>query len=72
MLGKNHANEGRLGDDLLGLFEDYHSTFDLHSKPAAHLAALSTLSDAELLDGLPDVLNRLIEYIHERLVELPE
>jgi putative ATP-dependent endonuclease of OLD family len=53
VLGKKHINESRLGVDLLELFDDYHTKFDLKSKPAAHLAALSTLTDGELLDGLP-------------------
>jgi putative ATP-dependent endonuclease of OLD family len=72
VLGKSRANEARLGEDRLGLFEDYHDTFDLHSKPAAHLAALSKLSDEELLAGLPDVLKRLVEGVRARLAELPE
>jgi putative ATP-dependent endonuclease of OLD family len=72
VLGKSRANEARLGDDLLALFEDYHDTFDFHSKPAAHLAALSTLSDEELLAGLPDVLQRLVAGVRARLSELPE
>ena len=37
VLGKSHANESRLGEDLLELFDDYHSKFDLKSKPASHL-----------------------------------
>lgn len=72
VLGKRHTNEARLGDDLLELFDDYHAKFDLKSKPATHLAALSTLTDEELLDGLPDVLSRLVERVRERLAELPE
>lgn len=71
VLGKNHANESRLGG-LLNLFDDYHTKFDLKSKPAAHLAALSTLTDQELLEGLPDVLVRLVEQVREKLAELPE
>ncbi len=72
VLGKKHVNEERLGDDLLELFDDYHSKFDLKSKPATHLLALSTLTDEELLEGLPDVLSRLITRVEEKLAGLPE
>ncbi len=72
VLGKSHVNESRLGDDLLELFDDYHGKFDLKSKPATHLAALSTLADEELLEGLPEVLSRLVERVREKLAELPE
>lgn len=72
VLGKGHVNEHRLGDDILELFADYHAKFNLKSKPATHLAALSDLSDKELLDGLPDVLSRLVDRVRQKLVELPE
>ena len=72
VLGKKHTNEERLGDNLLDLFDDYHAKFDLKSKPAMHLAALSTLTDKELLQGLPDVLSRLVERVREKLAGLPE
>jgi putative ATP-dependent endonuclease of OLD family len=72
VLGKNHVNESRLGEDLLELFDDYHAKFDLKSKPATHLSALSALTDKELLEGLPDVLDRLVERVRKKLAELPE
>ncbi len=72
VLGKSHVNETRLGDDLLDLFDDYHAKFDLKSKPATHLAALSALTDEELLEGLPHVLGRLIKRVQAKLAELPE
>ncbi len=72
VLGRNHVNETRLGDHLLGLFDDYHAKFDLKSKPASHLAALSTLTDEQLLEGLPAVLGRLVERVQAKLAELPE
>ena len=72
VLGKSHVNESRLGDDLLELFDDYHSKFDLKSKPASHLSALSALTDKELLEELPGVLGRLVERVREKLAELPE
>jgi putative ATP-dependent endonuclease of the OLD family len=72
VLGKKHANEDRLPDDVIDLFEDYHAMFDLGSKPAAHLTALSDLNDEELLEALPDVLDRLVELVRTRLAGLPE
>ena len=72
VLGKSHANEARLGDDLLRLFDDYHAKFDLRSKPATHLTALSRLSDEMLLERLPEVLSRFVERLQGRLAGLPE
>ncbi len=72
VLGKNHVNQHRFGDELLTLFADYHQKFDLKSKPATHLAALSNLSDEDLLAGPPDVIGRLVERVREKLAELPE
>ncbi|NEA29473.1 AAA family ATPase [Actinomadura bangladeshensis] len=72
VLGKRHVNEGRLLASFLALFDDYHTKFDLGSKPAAHLAALADLSDQELLEGLPAVLGRLIEYVRVSLDGLSE
>ena len=72
VLGKSHVNEDRLGNDLLDLFDDYHAKFDLKSKPATHLTALSTLTDEALLEALPDVLGRLVERVKAKLAELPE
>jgi putative ATP-dependent endonuclease of OLD family len=72
VLGKSHANETRLPDDVLKLFDDYHRKFDLGSKPSAHLAALADLSDEELLQVLPEVLDRLVEHVRASLAGLPE
>ena len=72
VLGKSHVNEHHLGSDVLDLFDDYHAKFDLKSKPATHLEALSTLTDDELLEGLPAVLGRLVERAKAMLPELPE
>lgn len=72
VLGKSHANEGHLPKDVLELFDDYHRLFDLKSKPATHLRAMASLNDDELLQGLPDVLTRLLEDVRARLGALPE
>lgn len=72
VLGKMHVNEELLGQEVLSLFDHYHATFDLKSKPASHLRALSTLTDNELIEGLPAVLKRLIAHVGMKLKELPE
>lgn len=72
VLGKSHVHEERLPEDVRALFDDYHTKFDLGSKPAAHLTALADLDDQHLLEGLPDVLDRLVEYVRTQLAELPE
>lgn len=72
VLGKSHSHEELLGPDVLDLFNDYHAKFDLKSKPATHLGALSTLEDKELMADLPEVLLRLIEHVRTKLAELPE
>lgn len=71
VLGKKHVHEEKLGEDLLALFGDYHAKFDLTSKPASHLRALSNLTDQELLERLPAVLERLAEKVETHLRELP-
>lgn len=72
VLGKSHANEDRLPEDTLELFDDYHRLFDLKSKPASHLKAMAALTNEELLKGLPDLLTRLVEDVQARLGALPE
>ncbi|NDK70804.1 AAA family ATPase [Rhodococcus qingshengii] len=72
VLGKSHINEDRLGKEALTLFDDYHAKFDLKSKPAMHLAALAKLSNEQLLEDLPDVLERLVGRVRATLDELPE
>jgi putative ATP-dependent endonuclease of OLD family len=72
VLGKNHMHETRLPSAVLELFDDYHSKFDLSSKPATHLTALAGLDDDELLKNLPEVLTRLLEHVRAALDGLPE
>lgn len=72
VLGKSHANEDRLPTDVLELFDDYHRLFDLRSKPASHLRAMAALTDAELIEGLPEVLARLVAAVRAKLEALPE
>lgn len=72
VLGKSHANQNRLPENVRALFSAYHDRFDLGSKPAAHLSALAGLNDEQLLKNLPKVLSRLVEYVRASLAELPE
>jgi putative ATP-dependent endonuclease of OLD family len=72
VLGKGHAGEDHLGEGVLALFNNYHDKFDLGSKPAAHLAALADLTDEELLQNSPGVLDRLLAHVRARLDALPE
>lgn len=72
VLGKSHANESRLPSGVLELFDDYHRLFDLKSKPASHLRAMAALTDEELLEELPEVLERLVADVRAKLGALPE
>nr|WP_011091145.1 AAA family ATPase [Corynebacterium glutamicum]AAO18220.1 Yga2G [Corynebacterium glutamicum] len=72
VLGKSHANEDLLDSKILELFDYYHAEFNLKSKPATHLHALSMLTDEALLKGMPEVFKRLTEHINEKMKNLPE
>lgn len=72
VLGKSHHNEDRLPAEVRSLFAHYHARFGLQSKPATHLAALATLTDDEMKATLPDVLQRLVQALTDRLAALPE
>lgn len=72
VLGQNRVNVERLDDALLELFDEYQRQFKLGSKPASHLAAMAELDDDELLERLPEPLERLLDAIQERLGSIPE
>lgn len=72
VLGKSHANEDRLPADTRELFDDYHRLFDLKSKPASHLRGMAALTDEELLEDLPEMLERLVADVRAKLGALPE
>ena len=72
VLGKARANVDRFDDDYLQLFDEYMRQFKRGSKPASHIAAMSELTDEELLETLPGPLQRLVEAIQERLESIPE
>ncbi|WP_144628284.1 ATP-dependent nuclease [Arthrobacter woluwensis] len=72
VLGKSHVNEQRLGEDVLALFDDYHQKFNLSSKPATHMQAMSEISEDKLIAGMPEVLRRMVENVRQQLEALPE
>lgn len=72
VLGKNRVLETQYSAEESALFAEYHRMFQNGSKPVQHLDALSNLTDAELLVGLPPVMGRLIDAVKSRLSELPE
>lgn len=72
VLGDSHFKPDQYSAEEQGWFEAYHKLFKLSSKPAAHLGALGKLTDQQLLDGLPESLNRLADKVIERLEESPE
>lgn len=72
VLGKSHVNAPLLDEEVLSLFEHYHANFNLKSKPATHLHALSRLTDKELIEGLPPVFQRMVTDVKVKLEEIPE
>lgn len=72
VLGDSHFDAAQYDDDERALFKTYHKRFKLGSKPAAHIDALAQLSDAELLDDMPESLARLADAVIAKLEELPE
>lgn len=72
VLGKNHHDSSQYSEEELKLFGTYHRRFKLGSKPAAHIAALATLGDSDLLANMPGSLERLANAVIGKLAELPE
>jgi putative ATP-dependent endonuclease of OLD family len=72
VLGDSHYGVDQYTEDERKLFITYHKHFKLGSKPAAHINALSNLTDAELLAGMPPSLGRLADAVIAKLAELPE
>lgn len=71
-LGKNRQNEHRLDSSAVELLEDYRKKFQMLSKPASHLDALSELDDDALIAGLPAMFQRMLQQIRDRLSGIPE
>lgn len=72
VLGKSYHDVEQYSEVARKLFIAYHKRFKLGSKPAAHINALSKLSDNELLAKIPLSLNRLADAVIAKLAELPE
>lgn len=53
-------------------FRDYHRIFKIRSKPAAHLQAMSNLTDEQLVDGAPKALKDICERVLVMIEEDPE
>ncbi len=72
VLGKSYSGYKQYSVAERKLFITYHKRFKLKSKPAAHINALSCLSDEELKTDMPPSLNRLCDTVMKKLKELPE
>lgn len=72
VLGKSHHDASQYSEDEQKLFDTYHSSFKLGSKPAAHIEALAKLNDEDLLANMPESLGRLADAVITKLAELPE
>ncbi|MGZ8173258.1 MULTISPECIES: ATP-dependent nuclease [Methylobacter] len=72
VLGDSHHGVDQYIEEEQKLFITYHKRFKLKSKPAAHINALSKLSDEELLANMPLSLNRLADAVIAKLAVLPE
>ena len=72
VLGKSRDDASEYEENEQKFFHAYHKLFKLGSKPAAHINALSQLSNEQLLASMPPSLNRLVDAIIDKIAELPE
>lgn len=72
VLGKSGLGAGQYSAEEQSYFSAYHARFKLGSKPAAHLEALAKLTDAELAAGMPASMARLIAFVEQKLMGIPE
>jgi putative ATP-dependent endonuclease of OLD family len=73
VLGKKHDVGGnQYQEDELEYFDAYHRRFKLGSKPVWHIQAMAGLTDEELRDEMPEVLERLLARVRDDLEALPE
>ncbi|MBN1602024.1 MAG: AAA family ATPase [Chitinispirillaceae bacterium] len=72
VLGKGYHGVEQYSADEQKLFESYVKLFKNGSKPAAHIGALSSLSDEKLLADMPTELEQLAEKAKEKLEGLHE
>lgn len=73
VLGKKHdIVKDQYTDVQLKYFDAYNVRFKIGSKPACHIQAMASLSDENLVDGMPEVIARLLKRIRKDLKALPE
>ena len=73
VLGKKHDVLGNQYTELeQTYFDAYHRRFKLDSKPATHIRAMASLNDQDLVDDMPEVLDRMFDRIDSDLEALPE
>lgn len=72
VLGKSHHDSTQYSNEEKKLFATYHQRFKLGSKPAAHIQALASLTDEELLAQMPESLSRLTDAVISKLEAIPE
>jgi len=72
VLGKKHGDASQYSDSRRSSFSAYHRRFKLGSKPAAHLAAMAELDDAEIDASMPKAIGRMLDQVKEKIAGLPE
>lgn len=72
MLGKSHGSTHDYTVAELSYFDAYHAKFQLGSKPSSHIEAMARLTDEQLCNGMPEVLDRVLERVKTILGQLPE
>ncbi|MDY0331798.1 MAG: AAA family ATPase [Thiomonas sp.] len=72
VLGKARHGEDQYAIDLQQYFSSYQRLFKIGSKPAAHIEALASLSDEDLLESMPEELVNMVDQIAKILKGLPE
>lgn len=72
VLGDSFERPEQYTADQQKLFLVYHRIFKLGSKPAAHINALASLTDKQLLALMPAPLKSLAEFVKKKLGTIPE
>lgn len=73
VLGKKHDTvEDQYSDEQQSYFDAYQAKFKIGSKPAWHIRAMANMEDEDLIEELPEVLDRLFDRIESDLKDLPE
>lgn len=73
VLGKKHdVLGGQYSEEEQSYFDAYHAKFKLGSKPTWHIRAMSSMDDQELVDEMPEVLERMFDRVESALEDLPE